>query len=110
MATLDEIGQEKQRVSERLARLDTKRIRLADQLGELEIAERVLTRFGRAARTERRRRVGLATRAPAAGGERSARGTRRIYGRQASVLPDPPDPLDIGDQGQRVFEPSMKDA
>ena len=26
---------------------------------------------------------------------------------QASVLLDPPDPLDIGDQGQRVFEPSM---
>jgi hypothetical protein len=107
MATLDEIGQEKQRVSERLARLDTERAGLADQLGELEIAERVLTRFGRAVRTKRRRRGGLATTAPAAGGERSARGTRRIYGGQASVLPDPPDPLDIGDQGQRVFEPSM---
>ena len=42
MATLDEIGQEKQRVSERLARIDTERARLADQLSELEIAERVL--------------------------------------------------------------------
>jgi hypothetical protein len=40
MATLDEIGQE-QRVSERLARLDTERARLTEQLGELEIAERV---------------------------------------------------------------------
>jgi hypothetical protein len=107
MATLDEIGQEKQRVSERLARLDTARARLADQLGELEIAERVLTRFGRAVRTKGRRRGGLATTAPAAGGERSARGTRQIYGGQASVLHNPPDPLDIGDQGQRVFEPSM---
>jgi hypothetical protein len=97
MATLDEIGQEKQRVSERLARLDTERARLADQLGELEIAERVLTRSGRAVRTKRRRRGGLATPAPATGGERSARGTRLIY----------PDPPDIGDQGQRVFEPSM---
>ena len=46
MATLDKIGQEKQRVSERLARLDTERARLADQLSELEIAERVLTELG----------------------------------------------------------------
>jgi hypothetical protein len=103
-ATLDEIGQEKQRVSERLARLDTERARLADQLGELEIAERVLTRSGRAVRTKRRRRGGLATPAPATGGEWSARGARLIYGGQSSVLPDPPD---IGGQGQRVFEPSM---
>ena len=107
MATLDEIRQEKQRVSERLARLDTERARLANQLCELEIAERALTRFGRAVRTKRRRRGGLATTASAAGGERSARGTRRIYGGPASVLPDPPDPLDIGDQGQRLLEPSM---
>jgi hypothetical protein len=78
MATLDKIGQEKQRVSERLARLDTERAQLADQLGELEIAERVLTRFGRAERTKRRQRAGLATTAPAAGGERSARDTPRL--------------------------------
>ena len=45
MASMDEIGQEKQRISERLARLDAERIRLGDQLNELEIAERVLTRF-----------------------------------------------------------------
>ena len=82
----------------------SERARLADQLGELEIAERVLTRSGRAGRTKRRRRGGLATTAPAAGGERSARDIRRVYGGQSSVLPDPPD---IGDQGQRVFEPSM---
>ena len=50
MATLDEIGQEKQRISERLARLDAERTKLADQLNELEIAERVLTRFGGTAR------------------------------------------------------------
>jgi hypothetical protein len=41
MATLDEIGEEKQRVSERLARLDTERAQLADQLSELEVAERL---------------------------------------------------------------------
>ena len=39
MATLDEIGQEKQRISERLARLDGERTKLGNQLNELEIAE-----------------------------------------------------------------------
>jgi hypothetical protein len=75
MATLDEIGQEKQRVSERLARLDAERTRLGDQLNELEIAERVLTRFGGKVNTTPRRGRGRPARtAPAAGGERRARG------------------------------------
>ena len=56
MATLDEIGQEKQKVSERLARLDAEREKLSAQLNELEVAERVLTRFGKVVTTERRRR------------------------------------------------------
>ena len=74
MATLDEIGQEKQRISERLARLDGERTKLGDQLNELEIAERILARFGgKVEATERRRRGRPARTAPAAGGERSAR-------------------------------------
>jgi hypothetical protein len=43
---LDQIGQDKQRVSERLMRLDAERTKLNNQLKELEIAERALTRFG----------------------------------------------------------------
>jgi hypothetical protein len=75
MATLDEIGQEKQRISERLARLDGKRTKLGNQLSELEIAERILARFGGTAEaTEKRRRGRRARTAPAAGGQRSARG------------------------------------
>jgi hypothetical protein len=67
MATLDEIGQEKQRISERLARLDAERTKLGDQFNELEIAERVLTRFGgKAEMTERRRRGRPARTAPTA--------------------------------------------
>jgi hypothetical protein len=82
MATLDEIGREKQRISERLARFDAERTKLGDQLNELETAERILTRFGgRAGATERRRRGRPARTAPAARGERSARG-----GRQASAM------------------------
>jgi hypothetical protein len=65
MATLDEIGQEKQKVSDRLARLDAEREKLGAQLNELEVAERVLTRFGRVETTERRRRGRPARTAPA---------------------------------------------
>ncbi len=57
MALMDEIGQEKQRISERLARLDAERTRLGDQLNELEIAERVLTRFGGKADADVRRHL-----------------------------------------------------
>src|SRR6201993_2782109 len=45
MSTLDEITQEKQRVSEALARIDAQRQRLAGQRGELEATERVLARY-----------------------------------------------------------------
>jgi hypothetical protein len=78
MATLDEIGQERQRISERLGRLDAERTKLADQLNELEIAERVLTRFGGSADTSERRRRGRPARtapaAPTSGGQRRGRG------------------------------------
>src|ERR1700747_724042 len=76
MATVDEIGQEKQRISERLARLDAERTKLADQLNELEIAERVLSRFGGKAPppAERRRRGRPAVTTPVTSGQRRARG------------------------------------
>jgi hypothetical protein len=78
MASVDEIGQEKQRISERLARLDTERTRLGDQLKELEIAERVLTQFaGKADTTGGRRSRRPARTAPAAGRERSGRGVQK---------------------------------
>ena len=75
MATLDEIGQEKQRVAERLARIEAERTKLADQLNELEIAERVLTRFGGSTETAGGRRRGRPARAAQApSGQRRARG------------------------------------
>ena len=75
MATLDEIGQEKQRIAERLARIEAERTKLADQLNELEITERVLTRFGGIAdAAERRRRGRPARTAPAPAPQRRARG------------------------------------
>ena len=82
MATLDEIAQEKQRISERIARLDAERTKLGAQLNELEIADRVLSRFGgKAEPTERRRRGRPARTASAAGRERSPGG-----GQQAPTL------------------------
>src|SRR5882724_5742492 len=71
MATMDEIGQEKQKLSDRLARLDAERAKVADQLNELEVAERVLTRFGGGTETTERRRRGRPARtAPAAAAPR----------------------------------------
>ena len=40
------MGQEKQRISERIERLNAEREKLSAQLDELEITERVLKRFG----------------------------------------------------------------
>jgi hypothetical protein len=71
MATMEEIGQEKQKVMERLTRLDADREKLAVQLNELEIAERVLTRFGRVEMTQRRGRGRPARSIPAPAPERS---------------------------------------
>jgi hypothetical protein len=75
---LDQIGREKQRISQRLMRLDAERTKLSDQLNELEIAERALRRFGgKAAAPERRRRGRAANTASTAGEKRRARGTQQ---------------------------------
>src|SRR5467141_802666 len=88
MASIDEIGQEKQRISERLARLDAERTRLGDQLNELEIAERVLIRLGGKADTTGGRRRGRPARtAPAAGGGRRPRARRRWLGNSGTDSP-----------------------
>src|SRR5271166_2459375 len=80
MATLDEIGQEKQRISERLTRLDAERAKLGDQLNELEIAERVLTRFGGAPAEKRRRGRPARTVAAPAAAERRPRSGQPTHG------------------------------
>jgi len=55
MSTLDDIAKERQLLAERLAKLDGDRAKLADQLAELEAAERVLSRFAQARPTVGRR-------------------------------------------------------
>jgi hypothetical protein len=88
MATVEEIGREKQRLAERLARLDAERAKLAEQLNELEIAERVLSRFGGGAIAAVRGRRGRPARAaptppraaPPAASERRARAAQPAPG------------------------------
>jgi hypothetical protein len=80
MAMLDQIEQEKRRISEQLTRLEAERAKLSDHLNELEIAQRAVRRFGgKAAVTAKRR--GHAATAPAASAQRRTRG-----GQQAQAI------------------------
>ena len=76
MSTQDDIAQERQRITERLARLDAERAKLAEELAELEAAERVLSRLSDA-RPRRGRRARRAraqeSAAPVAPGQRGRR-------------------------------------
>jgi hypothetical protein len=75
MTTL--MGQEKQRISERVERLDAEREKLSAQLNELEMAERVLARFeGKAVTTGKRARARPAKTGPVASEKRRARGNQ----------------------------------
>ena len=53
MSTLEEIAEEKQRVSEALGRVDAQREKLTGQLEELEATERVLARYSKGAQTRK---------------------------------------------------------
>jgi transposase len=75
------MGEEKQRISEWLGRLDAEREKLSAQLYELETAERVLARFGRkAVPTGKRGRARPAATAPPVGEKRKARGNQQMRG------------------------------
>src|SRR5580700_10897504 len=73
------MGQEKQRISERLQRLDAEREKLSAQLNELEIAERVLARFeGKAATTAKLKSARPAKTTAAVGKKHRAQGKRQM--------------------------------
>ena len=81
MPMLDQIGQEKRRVTEQLTRLDTERAKLSDQLNELEIAQRAVRRFGdKAVATKKRIRVPAPKTGPTVGAERAAQGGQQAQG------------------------------
>ena len=89
---LDQIGAEKTKVGERLARLDTNRATVAARLTDLETAERVLTRVGMAPAGSRR------TSAAAA----DARGPSRSRGRGR-----PPRAVTSKSAGRKPGTPSL---
>jgi hypothetical protein len=73
--------QEKQRISQRLARLDAEREKLSSALDELEIAERVLGRFaGKAGTTEKPRRARPAKTMPGAAAKGRGRNDQKAPG------------------------------
>jgi hypothetical protein len=81
MSTLDDIAKERQLLAERLAKIDGERAKMAEQLAELEAAERVLSRFTKArpqpARRGRRAAASEAkTKTAAAAPRRGRRGRR----------------------------------
>jgi hypothetical protein len=109
MSTLDEITKEKQRVTEALARVDAQREKLTSQLGELELTERVLARYGRdtsARRTALAKRPTTATQAAAPARQRGRRraASAKPAGakRDASNLSDQVLALAIGKSQQEI--------
>jgi hypothetical protein len=73
------MGEEKERIFERLKRLDAEREKLIAQRNELEIAEGVLARFeGKAATTGKPGRARPANTAPAVGRKHRARRNRQM--------------------------------
>ena len=77
MSTLDDIAKERQLLAERLAKLDGDRAKLAEQLAELEAAERVFSRYAQG-----RPRAGRGGRRAAAAATAAAAEPRR--GRRAA--------------------------
>jgi len=85
--TLDQINVEKTKVSERLARLDGDRAKIATQLIDLETAERVLTRFSKTP-PARRPRLASAAEVKASKGTRGrGRPPRAATGKSAGREP-----------------------
>jgi hypothetical protein len=77
MSTLDDIAQERQRLTERLAKIDSERAKLAEELAELEAAERVFSRFTKARpQPVRRGRLAAVVEKPAAAAPRGRRGRK----------------------------------
>jgi hypothetical protein len=93
MSTTDEIIKEKQRVSEALALIEAQREKLAGQLAELELTERVLARYSKGNRAKKTASATtLATKAAA---------PARSSGRQSTAAKKP--------AGSRRTEPTLAD-
>jgi len=91
MSTLEEITNEKQRITDALSRVDAQREKLTGQLEELEATERVLARYSKGAQTKRTASAKMPIAATkSAGRGRSRTATARVAGskRSSSSLSD----------------------
>lgn len=102
MPIMADVTQEKQRISDQLVKVDAERSKLQDQLNELEIAERVLSRFGqqRAAPQGRGRPAGLGSKAAAGANGKSPREPAR---RQRAAQPEGP-AIPLGEAALRAVK------
>ncbi len=109
MSTLDEITNEKQRITEALARVDAQREKLTGQLEELEATERVLARYSKGTQTKKTASAKTPTTAtksaaPARPGGRSRTATAKPAGgkRSSPSLSDQVLALAIGKTQQEI--------
>jgi hypothetical protein len=86
---LDQIGVEKTKISERLARLDTDRAAVATRLTDLETAERVLSRVSKTS-PARRTTSAAAAEATAPTASRGRRSPRAVASRSVGRKPSAP--------------------
>src|ERR1700687_3692827 len=101
MSTLDDIAKDRQLLAERLAKIDGERAKVAEQLAELEAAERGLFRFTRPSRrpARRGRRAAAAeTKTKPAGAAAPRRGRRGRRAAQKSAQ------VSLGDATLRAVE------
>jgi hypothetical protein len=88
---LDQISAEKTKISERLARLDTDRAKIATQLTDLETAERVLTRVSKAPPGRKPRAASVAeVKAPTAARGRRGQPPKAATSKSAGRKPSAP--------------------
>jgi len=83
MSTMNDLAAHRQRLTDRLARMDAERAKVAEELAQLEAAERVLSRFssmkpasGRRIGRPRKAKAGKSAQ-PAAARAKTARGVRK---------------------------------
>jgi hypothetical protein len=84
MSTVDDIVAERQRLTERLARIDAERTKLAGQLAELDAAERVLSRLSPGKVRASRRRGARPANANGSAATKPSRRGRVALGRKAT--------------------------
>jgi hypothetical protein len=77
MPIMTDLAEQRQRISDQLAKVDAERSKLQDRLSELEVAERVLARFGKQKGVTQRRGRPAGPRSQAAGDGEAARTSPR---------------------------------